>query len=254
MIIIRTKKLTAKKVVMLQSLKKKMLAHNKPDKLNTHDQGLTLIECLVAIVVTAITVAAVGPMMVFSVATRVQNQKTEQALQLAQGEIDKVRLVVEQGGDYGGRLNALSLVTAPATISSPTAVAAPAVAFLASTATATATTQARKFDTDGDGDNDFAIQLFRTRGIELPSQTAGVTASTPVVFNIGVRVYDARAESNLGSLVTSTTSLTFTSGEGGRGRRPLAALYGQIAQGDRDESLCQYWEFTGSTPTNLRCN
>jgi prepilin-type N-terminal cleavage/methylation domain-containing protein len=232
-----------------------MLAHNKTGNFNAREEGLTLIECLVAIVVIAITAATIGPMMVFTVATRVQNQKTEQALQLAQSEIDKVRLVVEQGGDYGGRLSALSLVIAPATISSPTAVAAPTEnPFLASTATATSIEQARKFDTDGDGDNDFAIQLFRTRGVELPSQTAGVTVSTPVVFNVGVRVYDARAESNLGLLVTSTTSLAFTSGEGGRGRRPLAVLYGQMAQGDRDGSLCQYWTFTGSTPTNLQCN
>ena len=43
-------------------------------------------------------------MMVFSVATRVQNQRTEQALQIAQAEVDKVRLVVEQGGDYGDRV------------------------------------------------------------------------------------------------------------------------------------------------------
>ena len=238
---------------MLQSFKRARLEHNNLIKLNTQKAGLTLIECLVAIVVIAITMAAIGPMMVFSVATRVQNQKTEQALQLAQGEIDKVRLVVEQGGDYGGRLSNLSLVAAPASISIPTAVAAPTAPFILSTETATATTQARKIDTDGDGKSDFAIQLFRTKGIELPSQTVGVTASTPVVFNVGVRVYDARAESNLGSLVTSTTSLTFTSGEGNRGRRPLAVLYGQIAQGDRDGSLCQYWQFTGSTPTSLQC-
>lgn len=238
---------------MLQSLKKTKLAYNKPDRLNAREEGLTLIECLVAIVVIAITVAAIGPMMVFTVATRVQNQKTEQALQLAQGEIDKVRLVIEQGGDYGDRLRGVSLVAAAASISTPTAVPAPTT-FIASTASVTTTAQARKIDTDGDGDNDFAIQLFRTQGIQIPSQTAGVTASTPVAFDIGVRVYDALAESNVGSLTTSTTSLTFTSGEGNRGRRPIAVLYGEMAQGDRDGSLCQYWQFTGSTPTNLQCN
>lgn len=238
---------------MPQSFRKSRLKHNSSRQLRPQEEGLTLIECLVAIMVIAVTVAAIGPMMVFSVATRVQNQKTEQALQLAQGEIDKVRLVVEQGGDYGKRLADLSLAVAPASVSAPSAVAAPTAAFISSTATATAIAQARKIDTDGDGNSDFAIQLFRTKGVELPSQTVGVTEATPVVFNVGVRVYDARAERNLGSLSPVTSSLVFTSGEGNRGRQPLAVLYGQIAQGDRDGSLCQYWQFTGTTPTTLQC-
>jgi type II secretory pathway pseudopilin PulG len=243
---------------MLQGLMKVIAAKGnqekgKKDSRRFSEGGLTLVECLVAIAVASTTSAAIAPMMAFSVATRVQNQKTEQALQLAQGEFDKIRLVVEQGGDYGGRLSSLSLLTAPAATASVAGVAAP-TAFIASTATTIAITQARKIDTDGDGDTDFAIQSFRTRGIELPSQTPGVTASTPVVFDLGVRIYDARAESNLGSLTASTTRLSFTSGEGGRGRQPLAVLYGQMAQGDREGSLCQYWQFTGSTPTNLQCN
>jgi len=214
--------------------------------------GLTLIECLVAIVVIAATAASIGPMMVFSVATRVQNQRTEQALQIAQAEVDKVRLVVEQGGDYGDRLNNLKLFRVNA--ASIAEVPAPN-AFIDSTASVTSERQARRIDIDGDGTSDFAIQLFRTPGIELPSQTAGVTASTPVVFDYGVRVYDdAAAEQNITSLTASTTSLGFTSGEGDRGRQPLAVLYGQMGQGDRDASLCQYWQYAGSTPTTLQCN
>lgn len=238
---------------MLQGSEQKMSAHRRFNNLkNTHEQqGLTLIECLVAIVVIAITVAAVGPMMVFAVATRVQNQKTEQALQLAQSQIDKVRLVVEQGGDYGDRLKGLGLLSS----SSPTvaAVGAPNN-FIASTASTTDIRQAKKIDFDGDGDDDFAVQMYRNQGVEVLPQTVGVSANTPVVFNIGVRVYDARAENNISSLTTSTAGLTFTSGEGDRGRQPLAVLYGQIAQGDRDGGLCQYWEFAGSSPTTLLCN
>lgn len=218
------------------------------------EAGLTLIECLVALVVIALTTAAIAPMVVFSVATRVQNQRTDQALQVAQSEIDKVRLVVEQGGDYGDRLADLNLFqTAAATVG---AVPAP-TQFIASTANVTAETQARRFDIDGDGDNDFAIQLFRTAGIALPPETVGVVSSTPVVFDIGVRVYDARSERNLTSstpLVTNTAGLTFTSGEGDRGTQPLAVLYSQITQGDRNGSLCQYWQFAGAAPVDLQCN
>lgn len=234
---------------MQQNQMKMKSVKGKQHSSRSAEAGLTLIECLVAIVVIGVTTASIGPMMVFSVATRVQNQKTEQALQLAQAEIDKVRLVIEQGGDYGDRLNGLKVYKV--TTSSVTAVQSPN-SFIASTASVTGERQARKIDIDGDGRDDFAIQLFRTPGTELRPQTPGVTASTPVVFNYGVRVYDARAST--ASLIASTARLGLTSGEGDRGRRPLAALYGQMGQGDRDSSLCQYWRFAGSTPTALQCN
>jgi len=233
-----------------------MFVNNPKNKVGSAEAGLTLIESLVALVVIAVTTASITPMLIFSVATRVQNQKTEQALQLAQGELDKVRLVVEQGGDYGGRLTDIGLVAvATSTASTITTVSAP-TRFVATLADVANATDARVIDTDGDGDNDFAIQLFRNTGIEVNSQTPGITASTPVVFNVGTRVYDIRAEAlaSEGKLSTDEANLQFTSGEGGRSRRPLAVLYGQISQGDRDGGLCQYWEFAGSTPTTLQCN
>ena len=228
-----------------------MSAKCRATKPRSNEAGLTLIECLVAIAVIGITTASIGPMMVFSVATRVQNQRTEQALQLAQAEIDKVRLTVEQGGDYGQRLQNISLFRIPSNSSTPATVPAP-MSFIASTASVTSTDQARRVDIDGDGTADFAIQIFRTRGIEVPARAGGTTPSTPVAFRMGVRVYDARA--NVGSLLTEQVSLSFTSGEGQRNRRPLAVLYSEIAQGDRDGALCQYWRFAGSTPTGLVCN
>ena len=60
--------------------------------------GLTLIECLVAIALIGISTAVIAPVMVFSVATRVQSQKAEQAIQVAQGEVEKIRLLAERGG------------------------------------------------------------------------------------------------------------------------------------------------------------
>ncbi len=233
-----------------------MLVPKKTNNLRSGESGLTLIECLVAIVVIAATTATIAPMLLFSVATRVQNQKTEQALQLAQAEMDKVRLIVEQGGDYGDLLftNAKLLAAPPAT-TSIALVAAPTAPtdFISNTASVTSVTQARRVDIDNDGDNDFAIQLFRTQGIEVGPQTGGVTRDTPIVFDIGVRVYDARAELSSLPLLTDEAALTFTSGEGERGRQPLAVLYSQIAQGDRNGSLCQYRQFTGSTLTGMQC-
>jgi len=221
---------------------------------SANEDGLTLIECLVAVVVIAITTAAIAPMLVFSVATRVQNQKAEQALQLAQAEVDKIRLEVEQGGDYGDRLLNLSLFSTTST--NPVTVPAP-TSFIASTTAVGDWKEARKIDFDGDGDDDFAIQIFRTPGVEVEPDLGG-SVKTPVVFDMGVRVYDARAEANIGKLSTDEAGLTFTSGDGDRSRQPLAVLYSQISQGDRRGGLCQYWEFTSSTPgvmpVDLVCN
>ena len=58
--------------------------------------GLTLIECLVAIVMVGLIGSAIAPALLISVATRVQSQKAEQALELAQSEIDKVRQIMER--------------------------------------------------------------------------------------------------------------------------------------------------------------
>lgn len=221
-------------------------------KKRSSESGLTLIECLVAIVVIALTTATMTPMVLFAVATRVQNQKAEQALSLAQSEIDRVRLAVEQGGDYGDYLGELSLVRLPdATPPTDITAAVAPQTFIDSTATASAVTEARRVDTDGDGDTDFAVQLFRTEGIEVSPTTAGVLASTPVAFSVGVRVYDSRAAASLpSSLKTDEAGLSFTSGEGDRTTRPLAVLYSQITQGDRVGSLCQYWDFADSTAAN----
>ncbi|MEL7357129.1 MAG: prepilin-type N-terminal cleavage/methylation domain-containing protein [Cyanobacteria bacterium J06560_6] len=230
---------------MLFISKKIMFHHSKKNESKDSQSGLTLIECLVAIVVTALTVSAVAPVAIFSVATRVRNQRTEQALQLAQGELDKIRLTIEQGGDYTARLTELNLMVSPA--STAVNVAAPS-RFRAYSESIDSFTDARKIDSDNDGDSDFAVQLFRTAGIVD-------TTSTPVAFEVGVRVYDARAEDNVASLLTDSSSLGFTSGEGDVNRRPLAVLYTQVTQGDRAGALCHYWErSTGSSPTTLQCS
>lgn len=61
------------------------------------DQGLTLIEGLVAILIISAVTTAITPMMFLSVATRVQNRRAEQAVQLAHGQIDQVRVLIDQG-------------------------------------------------------------------------------------------------------------------------------------------------------------
>jgi prepilin-type N-terminal cleavage/methylation domain-containing protein len=213
------------------------------------DAGLTLLECLVAIAIIGITSAVIAPALVFAVGTRVQNQRAEQALQLAQAEIDRARRIVEVGGDYRSTLDNLPL---PIATAQSVAANVPAPTVLSTPNTSTAINFARPVDVNGDGQFDFAVQMFRTRG---PGETNTGPASTPVAFQMGVRVYEhSKAQANLGNLLTDEAGLTLTSGDGQRSRQPLAVVYSQLAQGDRLGVLCDYWEFLGSTPTGLVCN
>ncbi len=210
------------------------------------NNGLTLIECLVAIAVIGLTAAVMGPVMVFSMATRIQSQRAEQAIQIAQGEVDKIRLMVEQGGDFRSALASYPSTTA----ASVTAVGAPTSAPNYSL-NSTTTDIAKQVDVGSStGNNKFAVQVFRTVG----STTVG--SSVPVTFDIGVRVYDFNAFKNISSsLRTDTAALRFTSGEGQRSTRPLAVIYTSIFQGDRDGSLCAYKQYLGNaaSTTGLDC-
>ncbi len=104
---------------------------------------------------------------------------------------------------------------------------------------------AKLVNVDDDADNEFAVQVFRTVGVK----PAG--SSVPMAFELGVRVYDSRAvqavQENSSSLSTEAAGLSFTSGEGERGTRPLAVIYTDIFQGDHDGALCEYWKYV-STP------
>jgi type II secretory pathway pseudopilin PulG len=210
--------------------------------------GLTLLECIVAIVVVGFSAAAVAPALVLTAATRIQSQKADQALSLAQGEIDKVRLVMERGG---GDVAELPMSVASLQISAAGEIqniSAPS-SFVPSSSYTDPVAQARIVDLDGDGTSDFAVQVFRDQGI-VPSGS-----TTPLAFWMGVRVYDIRAEDNV-PLQTEQAAVGLTSGEGQRRSRPLATLYTNVLRGDATSSLCQYADYLSSTPgsTGLDCN
>lgn len=213
---------------------------------NTHsDSGLTLIECLVAIALMGLTTAIIAPVMVFSVATRVQSQRAEQALQVAQGEVENVRLIMERGGDISSLLSRYpDPVSNPATATSSIAETDGPVGTNTGTNKYEFTSNfqtAKPVNIDGDAEDEFAVQVFRTEGVGSP----------PVAFELGVRVYDIRAFKDNGgsSLSTDPASLSFTSGEGQRGSKPLAVIYTDVFKGDQDDALCEYRRHLNSTAT-----
>lgn len=203
------------------------------------EQGLTLIECLVAIVVVATVASAIAPAMVLSVATRVHSQRSEQALALAQSEIDSIRVAVERGGYTAAVLPPLA-----ATLEDKDVETALGPSLTVTDATNFA--YALPKDIDGDGAADFLVQRFRAKG--------QVVSGVPVAFAMGVRVYD-RDASAAGNLPITPASLVMTSGDGGRSTRPLAVLYTTIASSNEGSSLCNLITYfnssavTGSTKT-----
>lgn len=226
--------------------------------------GLTLIECLVAIVMVALMGAIIAPAMVISVATRVQSQRATQALEIAQSEIDRIRLLVERGDDY---TDALPPVLPAAEIDAlndereMALVDGPDNAFTIAEWDADPDpwvfTDAFPVDIDEDGTPDFAVQSFRTPG----QSVTGTAGPIPVAFIMGVRVYEYRAVENAtGNLPgTERASLTMSAGEGDRLELPLAALYSSIALSEDGQAFCNYIDYLASTTgttasTPLGCN
>ncbi|MEO1590611.1 MAG: prepilin-type N-terminal cleavage/methylation domain-containing protein [Cyanobacteria bacterium J06632_22] len=204
------------------------------------DSGLTLIECLVAVAVIAATVGITTPVVILSVATRVQSQRAEQALQLAQAEIDRLRVQTERGGSY--TIDVASTALATDVTQFEANVPAP-VNGIDNAQASTSVNYARLASVSG---NEYAIQSFRTVG----STTA---TGKPISFDMGVRVYRADVIRNTpaGDLKTEGAALNMTSGE--ELERPLAVIYTTIVQGDREDSLCNYYNTinpAASAPSN----
>lgn len=203
-------------------------------RLSTSEAGLTLIECVMAIVVLGIVGASIAPMLVISVATRINSQKSEQALQLAQSEVDRIRVLVERGE---GNADVLPPDTGAATAA--TAVAAPDT-LEATLADVDAVTDARQVDLDGDGEADFALQAYTTKQLVNGD-------GVPQAFDLGVRVYDIRAFDAGQALSTEEASLGLTNNSGDRRRQPLAVLNTTVAYSESGQSFCNYIEFADST-------
>ena len=201
--------------------------------------GLTLIECLVAIVMVGLIGSAIAPALLISVATRVQSQKAEQALELAQSEIDKVRQIMERGEykDENG----------------------------------TSTLPAKALDADNDvakvdppdqgepldpGDYDYYPEALQTKEVELNGERFAVQVyrtegkfvddGVPVTFNLGVRVYDYDAVVNSDSLQTKPAALSMVSSQGQRTDSPLVALYTTVTASD-GATLCSYIKHLNAT-------
>jgi len=236
-------------------------AKSQLQHLNSSEQGLTLLECLMAVVVMGLTMAMITPPLVIAAATRVQNRQAEQAMQIAQGEVDRVRttLARESGqnltlarlpaiASVGGPLDSFAAPTRPST-SSPIKSSATTCGTNSNNGEQIAVNQALRIDVDGDCKADFFMQTFRTEG------TIRGSATTPSDFQLGVRVYSILAASSSGTLETKPAALQIVGGQGNRRTRPLAVLYTPFSQSDQGNALCSYHQPSEQTGAlSASCN
>jgi type II secretory pathway pseudopilin PulG len=237
------------------------------------DQGLTLIEGLVAIIVIAVTIVSITPPIFWATGTRVQNRKVEQASQIAQGEIDRVRAIVERGGYALNQLPPVPFGTAQEDIIRGTTIRAPNAPTTTqisskpscNTNTGTAPTNYQLYipvDTDNPPNEpanvckpEFLVQTFRSLGVDSNGNPATGLA-TPEGFVMGVRVYASVAEAELRANrgETRQASLKGTSGLGGQRLRPLAVQYSTIVRSIASQNLSVYRKLCpASAATSGQC-
>ncbi|MBD2100729.1 prepilin-type N-terminal cleavage/methylation domain-containing protein [Leptolyngbya sp. FACHB-261] len=209
------------------------------------EQGLTLLEALVALVLVSVVIGAIAPPIILALATRVQNQRNEQALSVAQAEINRVRLLVDRGGLTSAQLDQLlppkttNNDTAPAAVPVPTSTTPATPANCNGDRSKLTVTDWCGVDTNADNKFDLAIQTFRTQVKTTTIQ------GIPVFFQMGVRVYTKQSiDAYAGNgLKADTSRLKLTSGQSAV-QSPLVVLYAPITRSDytnsSDSALRQY--------------
>ena len=192
------------------------------------EKGLTLVEALAAIVIFGFSITAVTAPLMLSMATRVRAHRAEQAMELAQGEIDRVRLLLERG-DINNDL--VSLLPPDGGTGAAAEVAAPTGQDTTCEPAAENATQWCLVKVNND---EFAIQTFRTK-----TQPISTTNTTPAGFTIGVRVYTKAAIDNNATLGTEPISLAFSAANTASAG-PLVAVYTPIVRSDLPNSAGIY--------------
>lgn len=210
-------------------------------------RGLTLIECLVAIAVIGISIGVTTPMIALSVATRTQSQRADQALQIAQAEVDRIKFVVANNDTYTVSAATVNPTTAKNATEFDNVLPPENIDNATYSATSNAP-NAKAIDVDGDGVVDYAAQIFRTQG-----STVG---TTPIAFDLGVRIYtaDAVTDKTQAELGVGQANIGFTSGEGQGGTRPLSVIYTTVMKGDAADSLCDYYNFINSVKGTVKAS
>lgn len=223
-----------------------LLLRLQPKKKPFPEGGLTLIESIVAMVISTVILTSLAPPLLFSAATRVQSRKVEQAQGIARGELDRVRAALsrEQGISQNNEVGNIP----PASNTTPLVDTAAPNNLVQSRSDLTTPDNALEVDVDGDGENDFFVQLIRNEGVRFD---AGGSSGQLAAFRMGIRVYDHFAADNLGSLNTDPASLQMTQGIAQRATNPLAVTYVDVYRSDLNLSLQETREYVCQVQPSL---
>jgi prepilin-type N-terminal cleavage/methylation domain-containing protein len=212
------------------------------------DPGLTLIECLVAIVVISITVVAITPPIFVATASRIQSRRAEQANEIAQAEVDRVRVVMERVPATETQLPAVGTDVASGV--NPSVLASPGDGCPTSkypSSTQASATQVIPVDVDGDGDctPEFAMQVVRANDCFPPVPPGGTAVTVPYSFDLTVRVYGYKSGDAMSNLGAKRMTLGLTTGRAGDDpttgalRKPLQVLTTRVSRvGKADSVVC----------------
>ncbi len=214
--------------------------------------GFSLIEALVGIAIIGITAALIPPVVTLSVAARAQNQRVEQAVRLAQGHMDLVRLRMERGlagGTVGAFVADINRLVPEAGGASVEEVPPPGAAALSSAPfcdlenPSTPQGPPCRVDIDGDGQADFGLQAFRIRQQTAPS-------GQPLSFIVGVRVYSRAVVQGTYTGELGTRPAQSRLGAPEAASNPLAVQYSRILLPDSSRSLGSICRTLGGDDTS----
>lgn len=224
------------------------MIHQKQQASSSSQSGFTIIESLVAIVVIGILLAAIAPVIVFSVATRVQARRIELATTAAKTYIDGVRSRTINPPPTTGASYTLNNYPAPLQGS----LSCNANAYCTSPST-----DLYCIDGDGSGCNttsnkDFVIQAFRYNQ---------VSANTENGYQLGLRVYRADAFNKTGITLQALKdpkikqAQTFTAGTGLTSRQaPLVETTTEISsKATTFNDFCARLKSSGGSNSQSNC-
>lgn len=206
----------------------------QPQPSSSSQSGFTIIESLVAIVVVAILLTAIAPVIVLSVATRVQARRVELGTQAARSYVDGLKT----GSITSPEVSASGVRDNFVNVAAPT----PSALTCTNNNYCTAPASASLYCIDGNSDgvctnarpNDLIIQAIR-----YSSTSTDATQG----YLLGLRVYRADAFQDSGAILKSSDGVrraqqTFR-GTLGQRKAPILEFTTEIAASATYDTYCQ---------------